>query len=128
MLALFEMRIREQEEQFRQLALFEKVWQEFHGVHSHDGDVLVVVRIIGVTESLDALIHIILDLHTDFHAHHQGVREKRGKGDHQATIPAPNIGKLDLFVCCGVVWVMAAPIHGGRMRWAKGTKIKSQWC
>lgn len=87
---------------------------------------MVVVRIVGVTESLDALIHIVLDLHTDFHAHHQGVREKRGKGDHQATIPAPNIGKLDLFVRCGVVRVMAAPIHGGRMRRAKDATSKKR--
>lgn len=53
------------------LALFEKVGQELHGVHTHDRHILVGSRVLN-SKSLDTLIDIFFDLESDLHTCEDG--------------------------------------------------------
>jgi len=51
MFPLFEMRVRETKEDFRELVFLEEVGQEFHGVCADAGGVLVELRTGGVLDA-----------------------------------------------------------------------------
>ena len=67
MLAAFEMRIGEAKKDLGELAFAEEVWEEFHGVGTYTGDVLVQegVRVL-CAKGADAVLDKFGDLQTDF--------------------------------------------------------------
>lgn len=94
-LPALEVGIREAEEEFRELALGEKVGEELHGVASDDGRVLELSRL-KQAEGGDAISDVGRDLVTDLHAEDDLLGKELGEGDGKTTEAASNVGVLDL--------------------------------
>lgn len=107
-LPALEVRIREAKEEFRELALGEKVGEELHGVASDDGRVLELSRL-EQAEGGDAISDVGRDLVTNLHAEDDLFGEELGEGDGETTEAASNVGVLDL-------------LEGGRRRALAGRR------
>ena len=76
-LGFLEVRVREEEEHFLELALLEEVGQVLHRVRPQAGDVCVATRILK-SERSDPILNVIRYLDSDFHSDHKLVREHGG--------------------------------------------------
>ena len=94
-LGLLEMRVREEEEHFLELAFLEEVWQVLHGVGPKAGDVGVAAGILQ-PQRFDPVLDVVRDLHPDLHSDHQLFRKHCGKLDQKASIATADVGENNL--------------------------------
>lgn len=83
------MRIRIQEEHFAELSFVEVVCEIFHRVGADASDVLVLTRM-KLPQHIDSILHVIADLHADFHSDRDLVRVGFAEADEEAAVAAAN--------------------------------------